>query len=314
MSGSLEALRPEHRESEVDEDGDRDREQDALDGGHTRSSAQTSPSMTAAKMNTLTITRRSPTGPLCRRGRQERVKYWRQTINKLSTGPRPGAGRRRGAAVAAFSFGARAFSYAGAVSRRVTPGRFPVAGSRASSAPGRLRRAPWLPALVAVLGLAVTACGRPGGSAGYGPYPVSLPGASTLCPTLAEVDYYVPVPTTAAAGIVERSTTVGVRSTVRCVYGNPARKPRHAASIEIVLRPSASQTRPRGVVLSRIRGLGVWMVSYHQGGLNSVVVHQGGIDVIVTSAVPVSDLVGFAEEELARVPAPDRVTWNRSVA
>ena len=160
----------------------------------------------------------------------------------------------------------------------------------------------------------MTACGRPVGSAGYGPYPVSLPGASGLCPTLAEVDYYVPVPPSAAAGIVERSTTVGVRSTVRCVYGNPGRKPRHAASIEIVLRPSANQTRPRGVVLSRIRDLGVWMVSYHRGDLNSVVVHQGGVDVIVTSAVPVSELVGFAEEELARVPEPDRVTWNRSVA
>ena len=199
--------------------------------------------------------------------------------------------------------------------RRVTPGRSPAAGSRALSPRGRHWRSPWLPAaLVAGFGLAVTACGRPVGSAGYGPYPVSLPGASSLCPTLAEVDYYVPVPASAASGIVERSTTVGVRSAVRCVYGNPGRKPRHAASIEIVLRPSAGQTRPRGVVLSRIRDLGVWMVSYHRGDLNSVVVHQGGVDVIVTSAVPVSELVGFAEEELARVPEPDRVTWNRSVA
>lgn len=167
---------------------------------------------------------------------------------------------------------------------------------------------PWLPvACAAGFGLVVSACAASGGGAGYGRGPTSLPGASTLCPTLAEVDYYVPVPASAASGIVKKSTTAGVRSTVRCVYGNPGRKPRHSASVEFVLRPSAAQTRPAGVAISKFRDLGIWMISYHRRELVTVVVHQGRVDVIVTSAVPRPVLMGFAEEELARVPEADRV-------
>jgi hypothetical protein len=140
----------------------------------------------------------------------------------------------------------------------------------------------------------------------YGPYPASLPSASTLCPTLAEVEYYVPVPASAESGIVEQSTTTGARSTVRCVYGDLSRAPRRAASVTFVLRPSATDTRPRGVKVTRIKHVGMWMESYRHYGLNSVVSHQGGVDVIVTSAVPRSALVGFAEEELSRIPEADR--------
>lgn len=93
---------------------------------------------------------------------------------------------------------------------------------------------------------------------------------------------------------------------MRCVYGDPDREPRHSTSVTFVLRPSATDTRPRGVIATRIKHVGMWMVGYRQRGLNSVVVHQGGVDVIVTSAVPRPALVGFAEEELSRVPEADR--------
>jgi hypothetical protein len=165
-----------------------------------------------------------------------------------------------------------------------------------------------LPAsLVAVLGLVASACAGANGPAGYGPYPVSLPGAATLCPTLGEVDYYVPVPASAVSRISEQSTTTGVKSTVRCVYGNPGRAPRHSATVTMVLRPSADETRPRDVPTRRIKHAGVSMIAYRRGRLNSVVIHQGGVDVIVTSAAPFSELEGFAEEELSRIPAADRV-------
>ncbi|MFZ0059768.1 MAG: hypothetical protein WAL35_06960 [Acidimicrobiales bacterium] len=159
-------------------------------------------------------------------------------------------------------------------------------------------------ALLATLGLAASACGGSNGAASYGPYPGSLPSASTLCPTLAEVDYYVPV--SAKSAIVEQSTTAGVRSTVRCVYGDPRRAPRHAASVTMVLWPTATETRPSGVVITEIKHVGLAMISYRRGDLNSVVIHQGRVDVIVTSAVPRSALEGFAEEELSRIPEADR--------
>ena len=106
-------------------------------------------------------------------------------------------------------------------------------------------------ALLATLGLAASACGGSNGAAGYGPYPASLPSASTLCPTLAEVDYYVPVPASAASGVVEQSTTAGVRSTVRCVYGDPRHARRDTPlSVTMVLRPTATETRPSGVAIT----------------------------------------------------------------
>ena len=160
--------------------------------------------------------------------------------------------------------------------------------------------------MLATLGLAASACGGSNGAASYGPYPGSLPSASTLCPTLAEVDYYVPVPVSAKSAIVEQSTTAGVRSTVRCVYGDPRHAPRHAASVTMVLRPTATETRPSGVAITEIKHVGLAMISYRRGDLNSVVIHQGGVDVIVTSAVPRSELEGFAEEELSRIPEADR--------
>jgi hypothetical protein len=48
------------------------------------------------------------------------------------------------------------------------------------------------------------------------------------------------------------------------------------------------------------------MLSYRQGDRNVVVVHEGGVDVIVASGVARSELEGFAEEELSRVPEADR--------
>jgi hypothetical protein len=161
-------------------------------------------------------------------------------------------------------------------------------------------------ALATGLGLAASACGGSNGPAGYGAYPASLPSASTLCPTLAEVDYYVPVPDSAASGVVEQSTTAGVRSTVRCVYGDPARAPLHSAVVTTVLRPSAAEARPAGVTIRRVEHVGLLMLTYRQGDRNVVVVHQGGVDVIVSSGVALAELEGFAEEELSRVPEADR--------
>ncbi len=161
-------------------------------------------------------------------------------------------------------------------------------------------------ALATGLGLAASACGGSNGPAGYGAYPASLPSASTLCPTLAEVDYYVPVPASAASGVVEQSTTAGVRSTVRCVYGNPARAPLHSAVVTTVLRPSAAEARPAGVTIRRVEHVGLLMLIYRQGDRNVVVVHQGGVDVIVSSGAALAELEGFAEEELSRVPEADR--------
>ncbi len=180
----------------------------------------------------------------------------------------------------------------------------PVAGSLWRESSGRVG---WLLAgLLVGLGVSVSACGGPDGIAGYGPYPATLPSASTLCPTLAEVDYYVSVPPSVASGIIEKSMTAGVESTVRCVYGNLGQQPRRAVSVEMVLRPSATETRPPGVVITRVKRLGLWMISYRRRDLFSVVVHQGGVDVIVTSAAPRAELEGLAEEELSRIPETDR--------
>ena len=203
--------------------------------------------------------------------------------------------------------GGQCLSYAGAMSPDGTAGRRRAGGPVIAPLSWAGFGARLLPvSLVAVFGLVASACGGASGPAGYGPYPVSLPGAATLCPTLAEVDYYVPVPASAASRIGEQSTTAGVQSTVRCVYGNLGRAPRHSATVTMVLRPSVGETRPRDVPTWRIKHAGVSMIAYRRGHLNSVVIHQGGVDVIVTSAVPFSELEGFAEEELSRIPAADR--------
>ncbi len=55
----LEPLRLEHGDAEVDEDQTRDREQDDLDGAHTRPNAQMRPENTAMNATTLTTARKS---------------------------------------------------------------------------------------------------------------------------------------------------------------------------------------------------------------------------------------------------------------
>ncbi|MGD0896097.1 MAG: hypothetical protein ABSA08_08890, partial [Acidimicrobiales bacterium] len=74
---------PEHRETEVDEDQERHGEQRALDGGHTRSSAQIMPNMRTAKATTPSTARKSATGPLSRRTCEESVKCCAGRINKV---------------------------------------------------------------------------------------------------------------------------------------------------------------------------------------------------------------------------------------
>ena len=59
-----EPLRLEHGDAQVDEQEHRDAEQQALDPGHTRSSAQMRPSMQTTKAATPTTTRKSAMGPL----------------------------------------------------------------------------------------------------------------------------------------------------------------------------------------------------------------------------------------------------------
>jgi hypothetical protein len=77
-----EPLRLEQGDADVDEHRDRDRQQDSLDDGHTRSNAQIIPSITPTKATMPTTTRKSATDTANRLLRQRGVDARRFTVNK----------------------------------------------------------------------------------------------------------------------------------------------------------------------------------------------------------------------------------------
>lgn len=167
----------------------------------------------------------------------------------------------------------------------------------------RARRAAGI-GLVA-LALAVAGCGAaaPPSSRSF-PIDARLPSASMLCPPVSELDFYLPVPTMAATR--ERSFDQSTSPTVTCSYGDLARSPRSSVVVNYELFPPMSLRNPKGVKLHRVHDIGDWAISFRRGHVTYVVVDQGYLAVSVSSDAGASDLLGLAEDELARVPIADR--------
>jgi hypothetical protein len=155
-----------------------------------------------------------------------------------------------------------------------------------------------------VLGLAVASCGGAAPASQSLPLSARLPGPVTLCPPVSEVDYYLAVPDTATTR--SRVFTAGKSATVQCQFGEINRSPQDSVLITYELYPPRSAGNPSGVVVHHIRDIGDWAVSFRRRGVTYVVVDQGVLDVTVAADAAVDDLLGLAEEELARVPAADR--------
>jgi hypothetical protein len=157
---------------------------------------------------------------------------------------------------------------------------------------------------VLAVAIAVASCGGVAPSAKSLPSDVRLPSPAALCPPVGELDYYVTVPPRTVAR--ERSTDNGTNSSVTCSYGDLSRLPRTSVVVSYELLPKTSTRYPAGVRLHRIHDVGDWALSYREGHVTRVVVDEGYVVVSVSSDAGVSDLLGLAEEELARVPITDR--------
>lgn len=154
------------------------------------------------------------------------------------------------------------------------------------------------------LAIALTSCGGASPTSQSPPGAERLPSVSELCPPVSELDFYVAVPTRSATS--ERSFEEGTSQTVTCSYGDPARSPRRSVVVSYGLFPPKSARNPAGVKVHRMREAGDWAISYRRGHVTYVVVDQGAVVVSVSSDAGADDLLGMAEEELARVPIADR--------
>ena len=155
-----------------------------------------------------------------------------------------------------------------------------------------------------VLASVVGACGGAAPAVQPGRYSGSLPDPSSICASLTEVDYYVPVPL--AASTTQTSKTASDFATVNCSYGDLARSPGQSATVSFVIGP-APELSPQGVVKYTIRHVGLSAFRYRRGAMTTVVIRQGAIGVAVASGALVSDLLGLAEESLSAVPESDRI-------
>jgi hypothetical protein len=156
---------------------------------------------------------------------------------------------------------------------------------------------------VLALSIAVASCGGVSPSAKSRPSSATLPSVSQLCPPVSEIDFYVAVPTGVATS--ERSYEAATSPTVTCGYGHLDRAPRRSVVVSFVLFPSKS-IQPAGVKVHHLHDVGNWAISYRRGHVTHVVVDQGYVAVSVSSNAGSGDLLGLAEEELARVPIADR--------
>jgi hypothetical protein len=154
------------------------------------------------------------------------------------------------------------------------------------------------------LAIAVTSCGGASPSSQPPPAGASLPSVSALCPPVSELDFYVAVPTGSATS--EHSSDEGTSPTVTCSYGDPARSPRRSAVVSYELFPPKSARYPAGVKVHRMHDIGAWAISYRRGHVTHVVVDEGYVAVSVSSDAGAGDLLGLAEDELARVPIAER--------
>lgn len=154
------------------------------------------------------------------------------------------------------------------------------------------------------LAIAATSCGGASPTSPPAPAAERLPSVSELCPPVSELDFYVAVPTRGTTS--EQSFEEGTSQTVTCSYGDPARSPRRSAVVSYELFPPKSARSPAGVKVHRMRHVGDWAISYRKGHVTHVVVDQGYVAVAVSSDAGAGDLLGLAEEELARVPMADR--------
>ncbi len=91
-----------------------------------------------------------------------------------------------------------------------------------------------------------------------------------------------------------------------CSYGDLARSPRESVVVSYELFPPKSARYPTAVKVHRIHDVGDWALSYREGHVTHVVVDEGYVAVSASSDTGVSNLLGLAEEELARVPITDR--------
>jgi hypothetical protein len=92
---------------------------------------------------------------------------------------------------------------------------------------------------------------------------------------------------------------------VTCGYGDLYRSSRRSVVVTFVLFPP-NATRPAGVKVRHIHDVGNWAISFRKGHVTHVTVDQGYVAVSVSANAGASDLLGLAEEELARVPIADR--------
>lgn len=153
--------------------------------------------------------------------------------------------------------------------------------------------------------IAATSCGGLSPSSQRHPSSATLPSVSLLCPPVSELDFYVDVPIRVPTS--ERASDTGTSPTVTCSYGDLARSPRRSIVVSYELFPPKSARRPAGVKkVHRIHDVGEWAISFRRGHLTHVVVDEGYVAVSVSSDAGVDDLLGLAEEELARVPIADR--------
>lgn len=154
------------------------------------------------------------------------------------------------------------------------------------------------------LAIGLASCGGAAPSAKPLPYDVSLPPSAALCPPVSELDYFVAV--SARTSVRERSTTKGTNPSVTCSYGDLALSPRRSVVVSFELFPPRSARFPTGVKAHRIHDVGDWALSYREGHVTHVVVDEGYVAVSASSDTGVKNLLGLAEEELARVPIFDR--------
>lgn len=159
---------------------------------------------------------------------------------------------------------------------------------------------------VGLVALAIVATGCFGASPSSQPSPAGarLPSVSALCPPVSELDFYVAVRTGSAMS--ERSFDEGTSPTVSCSYGDLDRSPRRSVDISYALFPPKSLRHPTGVKIHRMHDVGDWAISYRKGHVTHVIIDQGYVAVSVSSDAGPSNLLGLAEDELARVPIADR--------
>lgn len=158
--------------------------------------------------------------------------------------------------------------------------------------------------LAAGLAVVTTGCRTAAPSAQAPRNDATLPVASSLCPSVSELDFYVPV--VPGSDQDERSVRVGARVTLTCSYGDLLRSPRRSVAVVYQLFPPEAARSPKGVTVRPIRAVGSWAISYQKGDLTHVVVDQGLVAVSVVSNASPRVLLGLAEEELSRVPVADR--------